>query len=260
METTLFQQYSSAIRKLELSSINAPTDIPKEFQLQKDGELSSYYIPFDYVNPKAKLVIVGITPGMTQWKNAMRAAQQGLVGNLPTDQLLLNVKNTGAFSGSMRPSLIALLECIGLHKWLGIESCEPLFGSQSHLVQTTSILRHPVFIGNENYNGSPSMTRTAILQELMLKYFAKEAAQLPEALFLPLGPKVSEGLTWLAKQGHIDERRILQGLPHPSGANAERIAYFLQRKPRSALSIETDPVKLDQARNHLIAQVAAMPR
>ena len=37
-------------------------------------------------------------------------------------------------------------------------------------------------------------------------------------------------------------------MPHPSGANAERISYFLGRKPRERLSAKTDPHKLDGAR------------
>lgn len=260
MNGSLFEKFSSSIKQLDLASINSAADIPRELLLHKEGELSSFYIPFDYVNPQAKLVIVGITPGMTQWKNAMRAAQTGLDKNDPLDQLLPAVKKIGAFSGSMRPSLVALMESIGLHTWLGIDSCERLFGSHAYLAHTTSILRHPVFVHNENYNGTPSMIRTPLLREMMLKYFAKEASELRNALFLPLGPKVTEGLSWLIQQGLIDERRVLQGLPHPSGANAERIAYFLQRKPRAALSVKTDPEKLDRIRSQLIQQVSAMPR
>lgn len=260
MDSELFKKFIPIIQQLDLASVKSPTDIPRELKLDQDRDLSSFYIPFDYVNPNAKLVIVGITPGMTQWKNAMQAAQQGLQDSVPTDQLLVKVKKTGAFSGTMRPSLVALLECIGLHKWLGIDSCDELFGRQNHLIQTTSILRHPVFVGNDNYNGTPSMIRTPMLKESILGHFAKEATQLRDAVFLPLGPKVSEGVSWLVQQGIIDERRVLAGLPHPSGANAERIAYFLQKKARSALSNKTDPDKLDRIRSQLVAQVAAMPR
>ena len=37
-------------------------------------------------------------------------------------------------------------------------------------------------------------------------------------------------------------------MPHPSDSNAERIAYFLGRKPREALSNKTNPDKYDQAK------------
>ncbi|CAB3804771.1 hypothetical protein [Pararobbsia alpina] len=71
-------------------------------------------------------------------------------------------------------------------------------------MQTTSILRHPVFVDGANYNGTPNMVRTPFLLQL----------------------------EWFEKRGLIPAGRILHGLPHPSGANAERIAYFLGRKAR----------------------------
>jgi hypothetical protein len=44
-------------------------------------------------------------------------------------------------------------------------------------------------------------------------------------------------------------------LPHPSGANAERIAYFLGNKDRKALSEKTDPLKLDRAKTELLSRI-----
>jgi hypothetical protein len=56
----------------------------------------------------------------------------------------------------------------------------------------------------------------------------------------------------------IQRERVLEGLPHPSGSNAERIAYFLGRKNRGALSSKTNPEKLDRAREVLRRQVARL--
>jgi hypothetical protein len=155
----------------------------------------------------------------------------------------------------MRPNLVALLDHIGLHRWLGIASCDALFGSASDLVQTTSILRHPVFVAGKNYNGTPSMVGTRFLQQQIEAHFAEEAQTLDKAVFVPLGPKVSEGLNWLAERGVISVDRILHGLPHPSGANAERIAYFLGRKARSTLSAKTNAEKLDAVSQELRSRV-----
>lgn len=46
-------------------------------------------------------------------------------------------------------------------------------------------------------------------------------------------------------------------IPHPSGANAERIAYLLGQKPRDRLSAKTDPTRLDAARASLEAKLKA---
>jgi hypothetical protein len=240
-----FAQFAPAIQALELDRIKAPSDIPASFQLGQDGPLTSYYIPFDSVNPSARLVLVGITPGFTQWKNAMREAQRQLHAGASADVAHRAAKQTGAFSGAMRPNLIGLLDHIGLHQWLELSSCDALFGSASHLVQTTSIQQHPVFVDGQNYNGTPNMVRSPFLRAQIEAHFAAEAKAFNNAVFVPLGPKVSEGLDWLAQRGVIPADRILHGLPHPSGANAERIAYFLGRKARSALSPKTDAARLD---------------
>ncbi|MFM0053758.1 hypothetical protein PQR51_30145, partial [Caballeronia grimmiae] len=167
---------------------------------------------------------------------------------------------TGAFSGAIRPNLIGLLDHIGLHRWLELTSCDALFDSAAHLVQTTSILRHPVFVDGQNYNGTPNMVRSPFLRAQIEVHFAEEARSLKEAAFVPLGPKVSEGLDWLVQRGVIPADRILHGLPHPSGANAERIAYFLGRKDRSALSAKTDAARLDAINRDLKERVASLRR
>jgi hypothetical protein len=49
-------------------------------------------------------------------------------------------------------------------------------------------------------------------------------------------------------------------LPHPSGANGERIAYFTGRKPRAQLSSRTNALSLDVALESLRAQVTGLHR
>ncbi|MCA8494027.1 hypothetical protein [Burkholderia arboris] len=64
---------------------------------------------------------------------------------------------------------------------------------------------------------------------------------------------------WLTEQGYRRKERVLRGLLHPSGANSERVAYFLGEKARSDLSIETSANNLDAARDNLLTAVAALP-
>lgn len=258
MNHSLFTRYANAIRTLEVNKLTPGSPLPADFLLAQDDRLASYYTPFDVVNQQAKVVLVGITPGFTQWRNAMAEAQAQLVRGASPEQALTAAKASGAFSGTMRPNLVALLDAIGLHQWLKVPSASALFDSHPHLLQSTSIVRHATFVGAENYNGTPDMTRTPLLQRMLLEHFAQEAAQLPQAVFIPLGPKVAKGLEWLAARGAIDPSRVLAGLPHPSGANAERVAYFLGRKAKAALSPKTNPETLDQARSTLTAQLARL--
>ena len=50
------------IRKLK--KIGTSSIVNKEFLIKKDGNIEIYYAPFDYINSKAKTVIVGITPSL----------------------------------------------------------------------------------------------------------------------------------------------------------------------------------------------------
>ncbi|CAB4824516.1 unannotated protein [freshwater metagenome] len=75
---------------------------------------------------------------------------------------------------------------------------------------------------------------------------------LPNAVWVPLGPAPASALAMLSRDG------VLDGLPHPSGANGERIAYFLGRKERQYLSAKTNAAKLDAAREGLIDRMLGL--
>jgi hypothetical protein len=259
MTAARFSDFVDLILRTDPDAIRDPGAIPPAFLLARDGPLSAHYIPFDYVNPAARVVLVGISPGFVQWKNAVREARRQLGLGAPLGAVLRAAKYTGAFSGAIRPNLVALLDSVGLQRWLGITSCASLFGEHAHLMHVTGVLRQPVFVDGKNYNGaSPNMLTTSLLQAQILDYFAAEAKAMPEAVFVPLGPKVGLALSWLARRGVLDEARILHGLPHPSGANAERIAYFLGRKEKQALSSRTNGARIDADRLALRDKMAAL--
>lgn len=253
----LFDRFAPIIARLDDDDLACHAVLRERLLLADEGRLSVCYAPFDDFNPDARIVIVGITPGMTQMVNALREARNQLRQGADAATCLRAAKRTGAFSGSMREPLIRLLDHVGVATHLGLASCAELFGGAAHLLQTASVLRYPVFVDGENYNGSPKLLSQPLLRN-QLAHFAEHADRLPEALFLPLGDKVSDALAHLAAKGVIAPDRVLDGLPHPSGANAERIAYFLGNKRRDALSVKTNPDKLDRARERLVAQVAAL--
>lgn len=90
------------------------------------------------------------------------------------------------------------------------------------------------------------------------EYTGSELALLADPIVVPLGPNVCAAMQHLASRGLINEAKILSGLPHPSGANAERIAYFLGKKPADQCSIKTDATALDRSRFELRARVTAL--
>jgi hypothetical protein len=122
-------------------------------------------------------------------------------------------------------------------------------------VQKTYPKRKPYYLQGRNYSGSPNPLRHPILAGMIERYLAQEAAQIKNAIWVPLGGHAEAVLLHLSRQGQLDRTRILAGLPHPSGANSERIAYFLGRKSREMLSAKTNAAALDGARARLEAQI-----
>jgi hypothetical protein len=258
MQTSHFQHFAPIIRSLTSAELDGAPSLNAKLRIVQDGPLEVCYAPFEYINPKARIVLVGITPGRTQMLNALRELRRQLDAGASEAVALRAAKLTGAFSGAMRPNLVALMDAIGLHGWLGIKSCTDLFGLSSELVQTASVLRNPVFFKGDNYNGTPSMVRDKLLQAQLLDGFGQDVKALPRAVYVPLGDKVTEALYFLADHGILNRQQILDGLPHPSGANAERIAYFLGKKERSALSVKTNADKLDQMKSAILEKVGRL--
>ena len=80
---------------------------------------------------------------------------------------------------------------------------------------------------------------------------------LPNAVFVPLGPKVTEAVQAAAAYLGLSATRILSGLPHPSGANAERIAFFLGRKKHEDVSVKVDAARLTACRASLEREISS---
>jgi hypothetical protein len=259
MDTTLLARFSPTIKNLSGDSLRG-ADLPSALLLERDGPLSVFYAPFEYVNLTARVVIVGITPGSTQTVNALMEAQRQMRAGSTPEKTCMAVKQTASFSGPMRENLVAMLESIGLHTSLGITSCHELFNPSKPLAHMASLLKYPVFSGGRNYNGTPDPLKHPVLAQYVREYFAKDAKSLAGAVFVPLGDKVATALRQLATEGYLDSKSILNQMPHPSGANGERIAYFLGRKEKSSLSMKTDSRKIDEARASLIAQVLAIKK
>lgn len=253
------QDLSLAATYLDRIPASTAADLDSRIMtIAQDGALRVAYAPFDHVARNARVVIVGITPGRVQATNALSAALSALKTGKSIPETLAEAKLTGSFSGPLRANLVAMLDAIGVAEHLGVQTTAEIFRPGSQDVHLTSALRYPVFVGGQNYNGTPDMLKTPILRRMIETHLAEEARMLPDALWLPLGPRPEAALRHLAGQGLIDRKRVLGGLPHPSGANAERVAVFLGRKPPELASRKTNAAKLLSAFKALSAQIAAL--
>ena len=145
-----------------LKKINKSIVINNKFLINKEGNIKIYYAPFDYVNSKAKIMIVGITPGLQQMLQSFQVINDG--------KSLKEVKDLSSFKGSMRTTLIKYMDELKVNKKLKIKSCESLFNKHSKYLHTTSLVKYPVFDKGKNYSGS-NILKKKILLEFIEKTF-----------------------------------------------------------------------------------------
>lgn len=243
MEYTEFQRFRKSA--LELPSNPSRETIRNRFAVAQTDDLLEIYTPFEYVTPTAKVAIVGITPGYTQVLNAIESLSEALKSGAEDENALKTAKLSGAFSGTLRTNLIALLESISLHEYLGIGSCKELFDSHSDLVQTCSVLKNAIVRYNrrkdswDNYNGTPNIIKNDFLRKRVDR-FAEEIKNFPKGIiYITLGKVVAQAFEYLASKGAIPRERIFAITIHPAAGNNERVAAWLERKPIDQLSAKT---------------------
>jgi len=213
---------SKYLKKIKsLKKISKSNIVSGKFLIAKKDNIKIYYAPFDYINSKAKIMIVGITPGFQQMLQSFEVINQG--------KSLKEVKDLSSFKGSMRTGLIKYLDELEVNKKLKIKSCESLFNKNSKYLHTTSLVKYPVFDKGKNYSGA-NILKKKILIEFIEKNFLKELKTLKKAIIIPLGNTVSSTIEYLNNKYDLKLACFLKGFPHPSGANARKNIQFKENK------------------------------
>lgn len=231
----------------------APAVRDPRLLMEKDQDIRIYYAPFEYINPKARVAFVGITPGPTQMVNANSEARRALCAGMSDIEAVKAAKDTAAFSGEpMRGNLIRQLEHWGFHEWLGVPSAAAFFGQSRNLVQTTSLLRYPVFVDDADYRGTPHMWKSPLLRQHLISHFVSEVQSLPDAVFVGLGPQVQRVLDTLVHEGILPLNRVIGGMLHPSGNCTYRINYLVGARS-GPVPHATNPMPYDEGRRRFRA-------
>jgi len=255
MIPTRIEEFADRLAALDDHALDRSEPLPPTLRMGESGGYSVYYAPFDHVNRRARVVLVGITPGRQQAVMAIKEARRHLKLGAQPALAAERAKAAASFGGTMRRNLVEILDHIGLAQRIGVASCDRLWTDSSEHVHFTSALRYPVFEGSQNFSGA-RIAKHPFLREQIEAWFSHECKALPQALFVPLGPAATEACDMMVGTGALSAKQVLAGVPHPSGANAERIAYFVGRKARDQLSAKTDPAKIDSARAHIIRRLA----
>lgn len=226
-----FSEFLPVIKRLnDLNTFDRESLLSESLLLEKDNKLAMYYAPHnEYINPNAKIVIIGITPGWQQMKTAIRQVAANLHLGLTEHQLLREAKLSARFSGLMRSNLITMLDQCGLQHILGIQTTKQLFTTHHSLLHTTSVIRYPVFYKDKNYTGhTPTIKQSTMLKHYAYEIFPEELKTLKNnTLIVPLGKVVDNIIQQVS--GELNQQHTyLYGFPHPSGANGHRGKQFLQ--------------------------------
>lgn len=232
----MLSDYKEVIKKLPLKDKYTREELlTSDFLIDKQDKMEIYYAPHnEYINQRARIFIIGITPGFQQMNMAMATARKELELNENIKVIQYKCKVSGRFSGSLRKNIISMLNEIELNKILDINSCDELFSNKDYLLHTVSLIPYSVFVNKQNYTGhTPKLLKNEFLMQYVYDNFVNELQSIKDhkkLLLIPLGKAVEEVLCKLQSDGVIDSKQILRGFPHPSGANVNRISQLQQNK------------------------------
>lgn len=228
---------------------------------RKARSIEVFYLPFEHLNPKARIVLVGMTPGHKQMLTVAEAVSTQLTRFGSID--LKAIKKNGAFAGlKMRSNLTRMLNYYDIPSLIGVSSGAALFESQWPSLQTTSLLRYPVFVDGKDFSGQIDMLDNPALRKYVVNYFCREIASLDNPYIIPLGDEASEAVKVLVDEKLISGDRVIDRLRHPSPESGTRVGYVIEEVTRSDLDPK-DPVwscvdKYDLERSQVKARVAAL--
>ncbi|WP_373205861.1 hypothetical protein [Clostridium tertium] len=235
MKKNLYE-YKEKIMKLQLKDKYTKEELLiQDFLVDSENSIEIYYAPHnEYLNPKAKIFIIGITPGFQQMSTAIATARKEFELGSDIKEIQYKCKVAGRFSGVIRKNIISMLDEITLNKALNIDSCSELFNKKDYLLHTVSLIPYPVFVKKQNYSGhTPKLIKSEFLMKYIYENFIDEFNSLDNSkdiLLIPLGRAVEEVLLELASKGLIKVGQILNNFPHPSGANVNRITQLKEHK------------------------------
>jgi hypothetical protein len=206
--------------------LNEATITRPELQLCTDGPGSIYFVPFDLVNPSARVLLVGLTPGRHQMHLAVTTAAAALRAGHSTDQALRAAKQAAGFAGTMRTNLVAMLDGVGLHRALELPSSAWLFADRHTLSLRPRRSAMPSSSMGATIPAHRGWTATRCCGRSPGRSWTPNLAMAPDALVIPLGRATRRAMALTG----VDPRRVLSDFPHPSGANGHRVRQYTRAR------------------------------
>lgn len=235
---------ATLVRRLPPGPLHVQDYRRPELAIFSDWDIGCHYAPFDHVEPAARVVLVGINPGVDQALAAYAAARDALWSGGSWDEAQRAAKHASVFRGPMLTNLVRMLDSIQLPARLGeagiclVASSRELFEADARAVHATYCVRYPVAVNGRDYTGRrPRLLRSPQLSQFVFAVLEPELRLLPDAVVIPLGRVAGEAVAALVEMGALDVARCLFGVPHPSGANGHREEDFERARDELAAQL-----------------------
>ena len=112
IKTPLIERFTSVLCGPRVPAVGDPNLL-----MDTSGSVKVYYAPFKYINPSARIMLIGGTLRPTQMANANNEARRSLLAGKSNEDAIQAAKSVGAFSGEpLRSNLINQLNHWGFHK------------------------------------------------------------------------------------------------------------------------------------------------
>ena len=187
-----------------LKKINLKTIFENKFLLYFDKNFEIYYAPIEYVNHKAKIVIINMAPDLSEMLESFKLVNQGVSPKKIKDKLILKTK--------IDQNLIKNLNKLNINGVLNIKSCESLFDKNKNFLHTTSIIKFPTFYKNQR-KIVIDIFKNKVLLNFVEKYFLKELRKLNNCIIVPINENVSSIINNLNIQYDLKLKCFLRQFP-----------------------------------------------
>lgn len=233
--------YFERIKKLPLQKKYTKEDLlTPDLLVDQEGNIELYYTPHnECINEKAKVFMIGITPGFAQMERSIAMCRKTIEEGEDLSKIPLICKREERFAGVLRKNIAEMLDELGLNQYLNVDFTKELFEEKEVLLHTTSLIPFPTFAKGKNYTGhSPELIKNEFLMDYVKANMNWQIEILKDALYIPMGRCVEEILKLYIEEGKLKESQCLLGFPHPSGANVNRKKQFEEEKTQMMIKIQ----------------------
>ncbi|WP_316155329.1 hypothetical protein [Cupriavidus sp. BIC8F] len=235
--------------------------IAKPVVVAQDSTYAMHYVPCEYLNTQAPLVLVSTTPGHAHVRLAAAVTEELMRAHAPGRVIQRENKRRVELGGKLvRPNLIRMLDHFRVPELVGLPHAAALWNDGFERLQPLALLPHATTRRCLAFDGPlEELLETPMLREVFEAQFLGAVRQMrTDALYIALGRTAWAGLRHAVSRRVLAKHQLLGMMPVPARAGS-MVRYFLREIAASDLSAK-DPVRhrvawLDAAHAELEASV-----